>query len=78
MTLHFAEIAYEDPARRVFRVAVEGRSESEDIDAGVDGPDRAMRKEFKGVDVRDGFLDIDFVPKVGDPMVSGIEIVGSR
>ncbi len=75
VTLHFAELYYREPGRRVFHVLVEGARILEDLDVLVKaGFATAYKHSARGIEIRDGVLDIDFRGRVGDPMISGIEI----
>jgi hypothetical protein len=78
--LHFAEtwegIDKEGP--RVFDVKIEGQDALKDFDilkeAGA--MNTAVRKEFHHIQVDDGKLEIRFIPKHENPLLSGLEIIG--
>lgn len=80
VTLHFFE---PDPAakpgERVFRLLAEGKPEGPPVDivreAGA--PMTALTRSFR-VPVRDGTLDLDFVPVTGKALVSALEIAPAR
>jgi len=78
--LHFAEtypnIATDGP--RVFNVIIQGKTVLSDFDISktVGGVQRALVKEFKGITVGNGILEIGFVPKQQNPEINGIEILG--
>jgi beta-galactosidase len=73
--LYFTELEDKQPGERVFDVRVEGRTviEKLDIAAAAGGPRRALSKTFRvnaGAD-----LEIEFVPKTGLPLISGLEVI---
>lgn len=73
--LHFAETYFIAPGKRVFDINAEGQK----LYAGLDiyeeaGQNTALIKTFN-VNVGDGTLNIDFIPKKNHPMVAGIEIL---
>jgi hypothetical protein len=72
--LHFAEIWFRAPGRRVFDVALEGRRVLEDLDAFRAGFATAKVESFDGIQVRDGVLDIEFAHGADTPFISGIEV----
>ena len=78
--LYFAEAAAEiiGAGQRVFQVAIEGATVLNALDVYSEaGFATALVKAVAGVAVRDGVLDIEFVPVAGEPIVSGIEVVGT-
>jgi hypothetical protein len=79
--LHFAETnpkMSKTPGGRVFDVAIQGKvvlpgfEVLKDAGAGY----KALVKEFKGIEVGNGALDIGFVAKAQNPEINGIEILG--
>ena len=77
--LHFAE-TYEGITKvgeRVFTVKVQGQPVLEDFDVmkAAGGFAKPVIKEFRGVAVTDGKLMIEFVPKVQNAEINGIEIL---
>jgi hypothetical protein len=77
VTLHFAEVNFDfqGPGRRVFDVLVEGKPMLEGYDAVARvgfGTAEAVRSE--PIVVEDGRLEIEFVHRVRNPLVSAIEI----
>lgn len=74
--LVFAEPEHEKPGRRVFDVLVNGRTAVRDCDVvkATGAPMRAATFEFADVPV-DGTLEIGLVPRVGETILSGIEVV---
>jgi hypothetical protein len=77
VTLHFAEIYFNFPGKRVFDVSVENRVLLDRYDPCVKGFATADEMTFK-VEVADGFLDIMFRPIADSPKISGIEIKPER
>ncbi len=74
VTLHFAEIWTSQVGFRVFDVRIEGKTVIADHDlVRVVGFARPDAQRFE-VEVADGLLDIEFVPKSERPMISAIEI----
>lgn len=74
VTLHFAEIYFTAPEKRIFSVAIEGETRLQSLDIfATAGHDVAVRYSF-AVDVNDGVLDIDFLPEIEDPKISAIEV----
>ncbi len=74
VTLHFAEIVFRDPGRRVFDVDVEDSGRQRvDVVAAV-GPHAALSLTRR-VPVVDGRVDITFHDVVDDAMVSALEVV---
>ena len=59
---------------RIFDVNVEGVTLLNDYDIFLDAGTAAVRKTFR-VNVTDGNIDIDLARVVGDPIISGIEII---
>lgn len=71
--LLFAETKFDQPGKRVFSVKIEGRTVFEDLDlAAVANPRHAFDRKF-AVTAKDG-LTIEFVPVVGEPVLSGIRV----
>jgi hypothetical protein len=73
VTLHFAEIYCQEPGLRAFDVSIEGRPELRWYEPPVSSPPTPALEERR-VEVRDGALDIEFVPVVQFPKVSAIEV----
>ncbi|RIL06860.1 MAG: hypothetical protein DCC71_05175 [Proteobacteria bacterium] len=72
--LHYAELEGRAPGQRVFDVDVDGAFVIEDVDvASRVGAARAWVQELY-VHVDDALLTLRFVPRVGEPMVSAIEV----
>ena len=74
--LYFAEPRAIRPGERVFDVQLQGKTVLPDLDivkeAGA--PDRVLVKEFSGIPLG-GELRVTFIPKSGQPLLCGIEIV---
>jgi serine/threonine protein kinase/predicted Zn-dependent protease len=73
VVLHFAEIAYTKPSRRVFDVLLEGERVLERYEPGAAGYAVAESKAFE-ITVADGLLDMGFRPRNELPKISAIEI----
>jgi hypothetical protein len=79
--LHFAELDDPQPGRRVFDVALQGKTVLDNLDIlrEAGGKDRALVKEFRDVEASDQIV-IDLTPhrQPGDgglpPLISGIEV----
>lgn len=75
--LLMAEDFFTQPGRRVFDVRAEGATAVSDVDiAGAVGSKHAYDVRFD-VEVQDGELDLDFVKKVDNPLVSAIEVISA-
>jgi serine/threonine protein kinase/Tfp pilus assembly protein PilF len=72
--LHFAEIWYEEPGKRVFDVAIEGKMRLEGYEPCRAGFATAEVKAWDDIVVEDGVLDIEFVHRVDNPKIAAIEI----
>jgi len=77
--LHFAE-TYEgilDAGERLFDVSLNGKVVLKGLDVFKEagGPNKPLVKEFKGVEVIGGKLEIGFTPNVQNPEINGIEII---
>ncbi|MFW6169262.1 MAG: PQQ-binding-like beta-propeller repeat protein [Planctomycetota bacterium] len=77
LRLHFAELHDVEPGERVFDIEIQGRKAVEkfDIAREAEGTRRAVFKEFRVAADQD--LKIEFVPRVGEPWISGLELHGS-
>jgi len=77
--LHFAETydGIDTDGPRVFDVTIQGAVVLKDIDVAKTAGkvQKALIKEFKGVAVTNGILDITFVAKQQNPEINGIEIL---
>lgn len=77
LELHFAEIFWEEEEKRVFDILIEnGQSEMEDLDLIqlIGEPDKAYTKHVAGIEVLDGVLDLEFIPRVNEAKLSGIQL----
>ena len=75
VTLHFAEIYFNQAGRRVFDVSAEDQLilDNFDIYSEAGGKDIALEKTFT-VPVSDGTLDLDFLAEVNNAKISAVEI----
>lgn len=72
--LHFAEIYFQDPDKRIFSVALEGEPVLVDLDITAEaGSQTALIKTISAT-VADGELTLDFTPDLNRPKVSAIEV----
>ncbi len=78
VTLKFCEPHYHTAGVRVFDVKLQGRAVVTNLDifARV-GKDRALDLAFTNVVVTNGWLDIDFVPRVEFPSIAAIAVEGN-
>jgi hypothetical protein len=78
--LHFAEVDRVQPGQRVFDVALQDRQvlEGFDVVREASGPNRAVVKQFNGIEVTDK-LKVSLAPSGGEqclpPVLCGIELV---
>lgn len=78
--LHFAE-TYEGitaDGERVFTVKIQGKEVLKDFDVrkAAGASQKAVVKEFKEIEAKDGIIDIGFESKQQNPEINGIEIIG--
>ena len=75
VTLHFAEIYFNQSGKRVFDVTLEDQLVLDDFDiyAQAGGKDLALERTFN-VEVTDEFIDLDFLSSVNLAKISAIEI----
>lgn len=77
--LHFAETyeGIDSEGPRVYDVKIQGAVVLKDFDIQktMGGVQKALVKEFKGISVTNGILDIAFVSKLQNPEINGIEII---
>ncbi len=76
VVLHFAEIYYSTVGSRVFDVAIEGVTAFSNVDIvnEAGGKNIALQKQYTA-NVTDGQLNIQFIHKIENPKISGIEII---
>ncbi|MBA4388654.1 MAG: hypothetical protein C0404_11785 [Verrucomicrobia bacterium] len=76
--LYFAETEGANAGERVFDVKMQGQTvlANFDVAAAAGGQNRQVFRDFADVSIKDN-LDLEFVPKIGVPIVSGAEIVGT-
>ena len=77
--LHFAE-TYENidtDGPRVFNVSIQGKPALKDFNVQKEagGVQKALIKEFKGVEVASGTLEVKFVALEQNPEINGIEVI---
>lgn len=78
VTLRFCEPHYGEAGKRVFSVAIDGRSVIRDLDIFAKvGRDRALDYAFDDIAVTGGMLKIDFLPVVEFPSIAAISIEGA-
>jgi hypothetical protein len=79
VSLHFAEIFLRERGARVrvFDVRLEGKPVLESYEPLAAGFATAETKTFD-VEVRDGFLDVEFKPRADSPKISAIAIEALR
>ena len=78
VTLKFCEPHYNEPGKRAFDVKLQGRTGITNLDifARV-GKNRALDYTFAAVAVTNGWLDIDFVPRIEFPSIAAIDVEGN-
>ena len=74
--LFFAEPKDVQPGERVFDVALQGATVATDVDvvAEAGGPQRTMVREFRDILIGQELI-LEFEPKVGEPLINGVEIM---
>jgi hypothetical protein len=76
--LKFCEPFYDARCKRVFDVKLQGQSVITNLDIfAAAGKNRALDFTYDDVPVTNGWLDIDFVPRVEFPSIAGIEVNGN-
>ncbi|MBA4387615.1 MAG: hypothetical protein C0404_06510 [Verrucomicrobia bacterium] len=75
--LHFAETEGALAGERVFDVKLQGSTvlSNFDVFTAAFGADRGIVREFTGVSIGNELV-VEFAPKVGDPVISGVELEG--
>ncbi|NLH17405.1 MAG: serine/threonine protein kinase, partial [Phycisphaerae bacterium] len=75
---HFAECftGITGPGERVYSFVVQGQKPEKDFDIFKEagGMYKAIQREYKGVEVTNGKLRIEFTPNIENPAINGIEI----
>jgi outer membrane protein assembly factor BamB/PKD repeat protein len=76
--LYFAEMEGKKPGQRLFNVKLQGKPVLTKFDVAKEagGPKRELVKEFKNIGISDK-LRIAFAARVGEAMLSGVEIIGT-
>ncbi len=70
------EIETDKDNERVFDVSVEGKKTISGLDIHKEaGFNKALVKKLKNIEVKDGYININFDEIKGFPCVSGIEII---
>ncbi len=78
VTLKFCEPHHGAAGKRVFGVKIQGKEVIPRLDIfGEAGKNKALDYTFGGVEVKGGWLDIDFVKQVEFPSIAAIEIRGA-
>jgi len=73
--LYFCEPEYDAPGRRVFSIKVQGKTVRKNLDIFAEvGRHTAYVVDIPGVVVDDGWLQIDFVPRVGEPILAALSV----
>ncbi len=75
--LHFSEIYFDSPGKRIFNIDIENRSkiiDSLDIVSITGGNSIAYSTELDSINVDDGFLNLNFISIENYAKISGIEI----
>ncbi|MGB2755551.1 MAG: malectin domain-containing carbohydrate-binding protein [Phycisphaerae bacterium] len=75
--LQFCEPYYKEAGKRVFGVRIQDKQVIENLDIFAKvGQNKALDCTFKDVEVRDGGLDIEFVPETEFPSIAAIAVEG--
>ncbi len=78
VTLQFCEPHYAAAGRRVFQVHVQGQRTEERLDIFERvGQNRTLDLTYREVAVRDGWLNLEFLPIVEFPSIAGIVVEGA-
>ncbi len=78
VTLKFCEPHYGEPGKRVFDVKLQGRTVITNLDIFAQvGKNKALDYTFDNIPVTNGWLRIDFVPRVEFPSVAAIDVEGT-
>ncbi len=76
--LHLCEYSKTAKGQRVFDVHVQGNRKLQDVDIfSKVGKDKVYSVECSEVTISDENIEIEFIPTIGEAIVSGIEIVGT-
>jgi hypothetical protein len=77
VTLKFCEPHYSEAGKRVFGVRIQDKTVIENLDIFAKvGQNKALDFTLKDVEVRDGWLTIEFVPETEYPCVAAIAVEG--
>jgi hypothetical protein len=78
VTLKFSEPYYDEAGKRVFDVNLQGKPVITNLDIfAVAGKNRALDFTFTNVLVTNGWIDLDFVPRVEFPSIAAIDVESS-
>jgi fibronectin type 3 domain-containing protein len=77
LRLHFAERFWTQAGKRKFDVKAEGNTILDDFDiyAAAGGKNKAVVREFNGIAVSDGTLNLDFQASVDNTSIAAIEVL---
>jgi hypothetical protein len=77
VTLKFCEPHYGEAGKRVFDVKLQGQPVITNLDIfAVAGKNKALDFSFEKITITNGWLDIDFVPRVEFPSIAAIDVQG--
>jgi Malectin domain/Glycosyl hydrolase family 67 N-terminus len=77
VTLKFCEPHYKEAGKRVFDVKVQGQPVITNLDIFAKvGQNRALDYTFRNIQITNGWLNIDFVPRVEFPLIAAISVEG--
>jgi len=77
VTLKFCEPHYGEKGKRVFDVSLQGRRVIRQLDIfATVGKNRALDYTYRDVHVADGWLEVEFRPRVEFPSIAGIVVEG--
>lgn len=78
VVLHFAEVYFQNRARRVMNIAIEQQTMLQNFDIYNEaGHDAALIRSFNNISVNDGSLDLNFSATRDEPKISAIEILSA-
>lgn len=75
VTLKFCEPHYDEAGKRVFDVKLQGKMVAQQLDVFARvGQNHALDLSFSDIEVTNGWLDIDFVPRIEYPFIAAISV----